>query len=240
MNETVREARRSRIELAVSKWHARLPAESKWSAADLANLVEELMPLDDKDAAIAAVIEDFVNDQGMPLRCFRKGFAQSDLALRDRDLLRDAQDRMYDVRPKNQRATWHRELVLTVLELVGDTRGDALREAREWVQGLSDEEIPQEMREHVCAVLSRVEQDIYRTVHERLRSDRRQPPKQVRDAYIYAAVELLINAGYELSRNETTDSRESASSLVAQALAKIAVSISEKQVAAIYRRTVPG
>jgi len=78
-------------------------------------------------------------------------------------------------------------------------------DARDWIKGLSDLEMPPEVREYVCALLASVR----RAMRKRGRRGPGQPPKRERDEVIRGAVQFLAIAGYKPTRSTWADKQTS-------------------------------
>src|SRR5262249_59547477 len=91
-------------------------------------------------------------------------------------------------------------------------------EARDLIKRLPDEVIREHVRDYVCGVLSETPKGLKRTY------------AAGRDGYIAEAVYDATRRGFPPTRNAATRGKESACSLVAKALARVGVNLSERTV----------
>jgi hypothetical protein len=105
--------------------------------------------------------------------------------------------------------------------------------AHDVIKGLPDEVMPAHLRDYVCGLLSKTPEGLRRTY------------AASRDQYIAEIVDDMVRRGFPATRNDATRAKESrgasanqsASSIVAKALARIDVNVSERSVEDIWARS---
>lgn len=111
-----------------------------------------------------------------------------------------------------------------------DAEADAM--LREIARARLQEGLPPNLADYIAKVLA-----------DQRRPDRRGRPRSFdRDVWIYYAVEDIKRRDFKPTRNEATEQRESASSIVAAALKELGVTMPEKSIERIWQgihRSIP-
>ena len=138
----------------------------------------------------AAAIEWAYSHLSSRLRVFQEGYERKMAPIVDNSLHLDAMRHVDGLKLSGIPELWRRH-ISHILWLTGGAGDMILNDAHDWVAGLSDEDMPPEVREYVCNVLAFVR----RAMSERPQRKRGQPRKRERDEVIRRTVKFLELVG---------------------------------------------